>query len=125
MCIRDRARTILGPQRALFAAIFFVAFGLRTDPQQLRPFLLLGILLAVAGTLSKLATGWYAARRDGVSRRGRLRAGLTLAARGEFSIIIGSLAAASGHPEVGLLATTYVLVLAFVGPCLLYTSRCV
>src|ERR687890_296146 len=35
----DRARTILAPLRDLFAATFFVAFGLGTDPAAIVPFL--------------------------------------------------------------------------------------
>mgnify|MGYP000934473079 CR=1 FL=1 len=62
--------------------------------------------------------GWYAAARDGVAPRGRLRAGLTLVPRGEFSVVIAGIAVAGGYPEVGLLATAYVLILAVVGPIL-------
>ena len=116
--LAERARAILGPQRDLFAAIFFVAFGLSTDPRDLLPALPWAIGLAIAGLLTKLATGWYAAGRDGVRSRGRLRAGFTLAPRGEFSIVIAGLAAAAGHEQVRVVATAYVLVLAVLGPVL-------
>ncbi len=39
-------------------------------------------------------------------------------ARGEFSIVIAGLAVAAGLPELGPLATGYVLVLAVAGPVL-------
>jgi len=116
--LAERARSILGPQRDLFAAIFFVSFGLATNPRHLLAQLPLALVLALVGILGKVATGWYAARRDGVQRRGRIRAGLTLTPRGEFSVVIAGLAVAAGHTQVGLTATGYVLILAVVGPVL-------
>jgi CPA2 family monovalent cation:H+ antiporter-2 len=54
----------------------------------------------------------------GIARPGRLRAGATLIARGEFSIVIAGLAVASGAvtAELAALATAYVLLMAVVGP---------
>ena len=69
------------------------------------------------GVKMKVATGWYAARRDGIAPRGRLRAGTALIARGEFSVVIMSLAGAAGH-EIGPVVTAYVLLLATLGPLL-------
>ena len=61
----------------------------------------------------KVATGWWAARRRGLSITGRMRAGATLIAHGEFSIVIAGLAVASGQPaKLGALAACYVLLLA-------------
>ena len=114
----DRARAILGPLRDLFAATFFVAFGLSTDPGAILPVLPAAIALALVTTGTKIGTGWYAARREGVAVPGRLRAGTALVARGEFSIVIAGLAVAAGIPEVGPLATGYVLLLAVTGPLL-------
>ncbi len=116
--LAERAREILGPQRSLFAAIFFVAFGLSTDTGELFSQIPTALALAAVGVIGKLLTGWYAARRDGVQRRGRLRAGLALVPRGEFSIVIAGIAFVAGYPEVGVIATAYVLVLAVVGPIL-------
>ena len=114
----ERARAILGPLRDLFAATFFVAFGLSTDPGAILPVLPVAIALAVVTTATKIGTGWYAARRDGVAVPGRLRAGTALVARGEFSIVIAGLAVAAGIPELGPVATGYVLLLAVTGPVL-------
>jgi CPA2 family monovalent cation:H+ antiporter-2 len=114
----ERARSVLGPLRDLFAATFFVAFGLSTDPGAVLPVLPAVLLLALVTTATKVATGWYAARRDGVGRPGRLRAGTALVARGEFSIVIAGLAVTAGVPDLGPLATGYVLVLAVAGPVL-------
>ena len=114
----DRARAILTPLRDLFAALFFVAFGLATDPGAILPVLPAAVALALVTTATKVGTGWYAARRDAVGVPGRLRAGTALVARGEFSIVIAGLAVTAGIPELGPLATGYVLVLAVTGPVL-------
>lgn len=64
-----------------------------------------------------MLTGWIGAARAGVGVRGALRAGLLLAARGEFSIAIAGFATAAGvAAEFEALAVTYVLVLAIVAP---------
>ncbi|MDU0292615.1 cation:proton antiporter [Saccharothrix longispora] len=111
----ERTRRVLGPLRDLFAAAFFLAIGLSVSLADLLPGLPVALALAVVGAAGKVATGWYAARRDGAARRGRLRAGTALIARGEFSIVIVGLAGVA-HPELGPLVTAYVLVLATTGP---------
>lgn len=113
----DRARRVLGPLRDLFAAIFFLAIGLSVDPHELVPMLPVALVLAAATAATKVATGIVAARRDGVARRGQLRAGTALIARGEFSLIIIGLVGTS-IPVVAALATSYVFVMAIVGPVL-------
>lgn len=113
----DRARKVLGPLRDLFAAIFFLAIGFLVDPHELIPVLPTALALAAVTAVTKVATGMFAARRDGVARRGQLRAGTALIARGEFSLIIIGLAGAS-IPTVAALATAYVFVMAIVGPVL-------
>jgi monovalent cation:H+ antiporter-2, CPA2 family len=67
--------------------------------------------------IGKLATGWWAAGRRGISVPGRVRAGATLISHGEFSIVIAGLAVSAGQPaKLGALAASYVLLLAIVGP---------
>ncbi|BCW56363.1 cation:proton antiporter [Arthrobacter sp. FX8] len=112
------ATRILEPLRDLFAAIFFVAFGLNTDPSSIPPVLGWALVLAAATTATKMATGIWAAKRAGIARPGRFRAGAALVARGEFSIVIAGLAVASGvvPRELAALATAYVLLMAVLGP---------
>lgn len=95
--------------------MFFVFFGLSTNPADIPPVLLPAALLAIITTFTKIATGYYAARRAGIGSRGRWRAGGTLVARGEFSIVIAGLAVAT-EPRIGPIATAYVLILVIVGP---------
>ncbi|GAA2613427.1 cation:proton antiporter [Dactylosporangium fulvum] len=113
------ARELLTPLRDLFAAVFFVFFGLQTDPRALPPVLGVAAILAVCGMLSKLVTGWIAAGRAGVALTGRARAGAALLPRGEFNIVIAGLAVAAGaNAGLGPLAAAYVLMLAVLGPLL-------
>jgi CPA2 family monovalent cation:H+ antiporter-2 len=109
------ARNLLSPLRDLFAAVFFVFFGLTTDPAEIPPVLGTALLLALLTSVTKIATGWYAARRAGIRTAGRWRAGGTLVARGEFSIVIAGLAIGV-EPRLGPLATAYVLILVILGP---------
>ncbi|WP_431950482.1 cation:proton antiporter [Nocardia lijiangensis] len=112
------ATKILEPLRDLFAALFFVLFGLSTDPSTIPPVLGWACLLAAVTTATKVATGWWAAKRAGSSRYGRARAGTALVAHGEFSIVIAGLAVTAGAvpTEFAALATTYVLLMAVLGP---------
>ncbi|APF41336.1 cation:proton antiporter [Neomicrococcus aestuarii] len=112
------ATRVLEPLRDLFAAMFFVLFGINTDPTAMPPVLIPAILLAVVTTLTKVFTGGWAAKRAGVARLGRIRAGAALVARGEFSIIIAGLGVSSGAvpAELAALATAYVMILAILGP---------
>ena len=108
---------MLSPLRDLFAAIFFLAIGLSVDPHELLPMLPAALLLAIVTAATKVATGVFAARREGVARRGQLRAGTALIARGEFSLVIIGLVGVSIE-AVATIATPYVFILAIVGPLL-------
>lgn len=114
----ERSRALLSPLRDLFAAVFFVSFGLSVDPTTLPPVLGVALALAAVTLVTKVLTGWYAAGRDGAGPRGRMRAGFVLAARGEFAVVIAGLAVAAGYEEAGPLTAAYVLVLAVVSPVL-------
>jgi CPA2 family monovalent cation:H+ antiporter-2 len=116
----ENATRVLAPLRDLFAAMFFVVFGFNTHPGEIPAVLPAAMVLAVVTTLTKIAAGWFATRGSGVSTVGRLRAGAALVARGEFSIVIAGLALTSGalNPGLAPLATTYVLLMAVLGPVL-------
>ncbi|MDP8908955.1 MAG: cation:proton antiporter [Chloroflexota bacterium] len=121
--VADRVREQLGPLRDLFAAVFFVFFGLQIDASEIPAVLGAAALLAVVSMASKTATGWWAARRAGLRVRARTRAAAALTPRGEFSIIIASLAIATGvEGQLGPLAAAYVLITAIAGPLLMRLS---
>jgi CPA2 family monovalent cation:H+ antiporter-2 len=117
--VAHHATQILSPLRDLFAAVFFVFFGLSTDPAAMPPVLLPALGLAVLTMLTKVLTGVLAARRAGIALPGQVRTGLALMPRGEFSIVIAGLAVTSGvEPELAPLATAYVLITVVSGPML-------
>jgi len=120
--VAQQSHRLLSPLRDLFAAIFFFFFGLEIDPATLVPALPFAVGLAFVTTLTKVLTGYWAARRSGIDRRGCLRAGTELVARGEFSIVIAGLGFTI-EPRIGVLAAAYVLLMATLGPILARLSK--
>ncbi|WP_392542453.1 cation:proton antiporter [Oryzobacter telluris] len=112
-----RLRTLTHPLRDAFGAIFFFHFGLTIDPGEV-----VGVLpqIAVAVVMTIVlatAAGVIAARMYRFTRVEAGNIGFTVLTRGEFSIILASLAVAAGlDRRIGSLAAGYVLVLAIVGP---------
>ncbi len=117
--VAHNAQQLLAPLRDLFAAIFFVFFGLSTEPASIPPVLLPAAILAVITIATKTLTGYRAAAAAGIGLPGRWRTGFALTPRGEFSIVIAGLAAGSGiEPRLAPLATAYVLLTVIAGPIL-------
>jgi monovalent cation:H+ antiporter-2, CPA2 family len=118
----EQTHRLLAPLRDLFAATFFFFFGLQIDPATLPSVLLSAVLLGVVTAGTKVLTGFWAPRGAGVDHRGRLRAGMALVARGEFSIVIAGLGVGL-EPQLGPLSAAYVLFLAVLGPVLARAAR--
>lgn len=118
----QQTRRLLAPLRDLFAATFFLFFGLQIDPATLPSALLTAVLLGGVTIVTKVLTGYWAARRSGADRLGRLRAGMALVARGEFSIVIAGLGAGL-EPQLGPLSAAYVLFSAVLGPILVRATK--
>jgi CPA2 family monovalent cation:H+ antiporter-2 len=115
--VEERAMELIGPLRDLFAATFFLFFSFQIDPSDLLGAAVPAAVLAAATVATKLATGWYVAKRAGVAVRGRVRAGTVLIARGEFSVVIAALGAdLLDGPDLSALAAAYVLITAIIGP---------
>jgi CPA2 family monovalent cation:H+ antiporter-2 len=115
--IAKQSHRLLGPLRDLFAATFFFFFGLQIDPASLPRVLSYAVALGVVTAITKVLTGYWAARRTQVENRDAWRAGVALIARGEFSIVIAGLGIGL-EPRLEPLAAAYVLLLAIVGPVL-------
>ena len=104
------ARLRLSPLRDLFAAIFFVFFGLNIDPSAVWAALPIGVLLAILGAAGKLATGW-ATTRGMNDQLSWLRAAAFLTPRGEFSLVIAGIASVAWFAEnLAAITLAYVLV---------------
>jgi CPA2 family monovalent cation:H+ antiporter-2 len=115
--VQHRAGTLIGPLRDLFAATFFLFFSFQVRPSTLLDAAIPGLILAAVGIATKFSTSWIVCAPLGIGRRGRLRAGAALAARGEFSIVIASLGSATTNGEdLGAVAAAFVLITAVAAP---------
>jgi CPA2 family monovalent cation:H+ antiporter-2 len=71
-----------------------------------------------------MAAGVVAARARGLDRDAAVNVGLTLLSRGEFALVLGSLAAAAGlDGRLAPFVAGYVLLLAILGPLAATHSR--
>lgn len=114
---KERIERLVLPLRDAFAAIFFFSFGLTIDPGDIALVALPVTFALVLSVVLNLIAGIFAARLGGFDRQAAANIGLTVLARGEFSLILASLALGAGldgrlAPFVG----AYVLVLAVLGP---------
>jgi CPA2 family monovalent cation:H+ antiporter-2 len=121
---KPRIEQLVLPLRDTFAALFFFSFGLAIDPDEVAS-VALPILGAVAltGVMCTIA-GLLTARAYGFGRRAATNIGTALVARGEFSLIMASLAATAGlDPRITALVAGYVLILALGAPILASNAR--
>ncbi|EPR76983.1 putative transmembrane transport protein [Leifsonia rubra CMS 76R] len=117
--VARQSAQLITPLRDLFAAVFFVFFGISTAPGDIVPVLLPAAALAVITIATKTFSGYLAAKRAGIATAGRWRTGLALTPRGEFSIVIAGLAVGAGvEPMLAPLAAAYVLMTIVAGPLL-------
>ena len=99
------------PVRDLFLPLFFFYFGTTItfgDGIPMVPLLITLLIWSVAG---KIITGYYGARLYGLSKKVSLRAGLSFTQRGEFSVIIASMAA----DTIRVLSGVFILSSAMIG----------
>ncbi len=120
--IAEQSHRLFAPLRDLFAATFFFFFGLEIDPATLPKVIPVAVALGTITALTKVLTGYWAARRADVDKKGSFRAGTALIARGEFSIVIAGLGVGL-EPQLGPLSAAYVLFLAILGPLLARATK--
>lgn len=121
--VAEAVRLRLSPLRDLFAAIFFVFFGLGVDPADIPAVLPLALGLAVVGIAGKMYVGWTIAHTMSDPRAWR-RAGAFLVSRGEFSILIAGLAASTVFGEyLQALTMTYVFITSLAASIILRLAR--
>ena len=117
--VAENAEKVIEPLRDVFASIFFLFFGLQTDPADIPGVFLPALALAVVTMGTKFITGYVAAKGAGIGVPGRWRTGLALMPRGEFSIIIAGLAVSAGlDPTIAPFAATYMLITVISSPVL-------
>jgi CPA2 family monovalent cation:H+ antiporter-2 len=121
--VAEAARSRLMPLRDIFAAIFFLFFGITVDPAELPGVLPLALLLTVVGIAGKYAVGWWVTR-DLTDPLAVWRTTAFLIPRGEFSIVIAALAAPVVlNVNLQALTLAYVILTAFVASMLLRFTR--
>lgn len=113
----ERVQRLVLPLRDAFAAIFFFAFGLAIDPGDVLD-VAVPVLAAVVVTVAlNLTASLIASRMNQLGTYEAANLGLTILSRGEFSLILATLAAAAGlDPRLGPFVAGYVLILAVGGP---------
>ncbi len=97
--------------RDLFLPLFFFYFGTTITFGDGVPMVPLLIVLLVWSIAGKIITGYYGARIYGLSKKVSLRAGLSFTQRGEFSVIIATLAPAA----IRVLSGIFILSSAMIG----------
>lgn len=121
--VAETARARLSPIRDIFAAIFFLFFGITTNPADLPAVLPLAILITVLGVAGKFLVGWWVTR-DLNDPMSAWRTTGFLIARGEFSMVIAALAAPIVlGVELQALTLAYVIMTAFIASIVLRISR--
>ena len=121
--LKPRLESVVAPARDLFAAVFFFAIGLGTDPTAVAGVAGLVAVGVVVTGAAKLGTGYAGGRAFGLNERRSLRMALALVTRGEFSLVVAALAATAGvSATVSTFAVGYVLVMSILGTLLMGSS---
>lgn len=107
--LRERLEHLFGPVRDLGVALFFLVVGAQALGllKGLTPW---ALALALLGIILKLPLNHLGGARAGLGRKRRLYSALYLVPRGEFNLVLGSLALAQGYPLVAQVAVLLVLV---------------
>lgn len=114
------------PYKDFFGAMFFFSFGLSIDPTQLSGAILWGSIAAVLTVIMNLLSGYFAARIGKMRNKKSFDIGFSLAARGEFSIIMANIGQAGGLlPVIQSFVVVYVLILSIVAPILTKESKAI
>lgn len=121
---RARIEKFVKPLRDAFGALFFFYFGLQLVPSAVVD--LAGVIAAAVALTMVLnwLAGVFAARLHGMGQQEAANISLTVFARGEFALILVTLAAnANLDPRIASFTAGYVLVLAIAGPLLATRSK--
>lgn len=120
---RDRVEQLVLPLRDVFAAVFFLAFGLSLVPSTFGSVVVPVAIAVVVTVVANVSAGLISARSRGLGLTAGLNAGLTLVSRGEFALILATIAIGAGlDARISPFAGLYVLVLAVIGPILAANS---
>jgi CPA2 family monovalent cation:H+ antiporter-2 len=121
---RNKIEHIAIPLRDVFAAFFFLNFGLALNPAQF-PSVIVPVLVAVAMTVVlNIGAGQFVAWINGMGVQAGINTTVILQNRGEFALILATLSLAAGLDErIQPFAGLYVLIMAVLGPLLAANSE--
>ena len=121
---KARIESLTMPLRDVFAAFFFLNFGLALDPSTFGE-VVVPVAVAVVMTLVvNTAGGQLIARLSGLTPAQGVNVSTMLHNRGEFTLIIATLAVGAGlDPRLTPFAGLYVLSMAVIGPVLAVNSE--
>ncbi|AAT89696.1 potassium transporter [Leifsonia xyli subsp. xyli] len=121
---RNKIEHIAIPLRDVFAAFFFLNFGLELEPAKFSG--VLGpVLIAVAMTIAlNILAGQVVAWINGMDAQAGINTTVILQNRGEFALILATLSISAGlDPRIQPFAGLYVLIMAVLGPVLAASSE--
>jgi monovalent cation:H+ antiporter-2, CPA2 family len=122
--VRERVERLILPLRDVFAAVFFVTFGLTINIADVGAVAVPAVIAVFITLIANVVAGLVAARLFGFNQRAAANIGLTILGRGEFSLILATLAIAAGlDGRIGPFIALYVLILAVASPLLAAQSR--
>ncbi|GHF20344.1 cation:proton antiporter [Pseudolysinimonas yzui] len=121
---KARIEALTLPLRDVFAAFFFLNFGLALDPstfgEVVAPVAVAVVMTLVVNTAGGQLIAWL----NGLTAAQGLNVSTMLHNRGEFTLILATLAAAAGlDPRLTPFAGLYVLSMAIIGPVLAVNSE--
>ena len=112
-----RIERLVTPFRDFFGALFFFSFGLTIDPLSLGGAVWMALGAVALTILANVVAGMIAGRKAGYSHKASSNIGLTIMARGEFTIIVANLGISAGLASIiKPFSALYVLILAILGP---------
>jgi CPA2 family monovalent cation:H+ antiporter-2 len=121
---RNRMEAIAIPLRDVFAAFFFLNFGLLLNPAQFPPVILPVVAAVLMTMVLNAGAGQFVARLNGLGAQAGINAAVILQNRGEFALILATLSLAAGLDErIQPFAGLYVLIMAVSGPILAANSE--
>ena len=122
--VQERLERIVLPLRDVFAAVFFVVFGLTIDVGDFGAVALPVVIAVVVTIFTNTTSGIVTARLFGQNQRSAANIATTVLGRGEFSLILATLAIGAGlDTRLGPFVALYVLTLAVISPVLAARSR--
>lgn len=122
--VKERVERLVLPLRDAFAAVFFVVFGVSINIGAIDTVVVPVVLAVCLSVVMNVLAGIVAARIYEFDARAAANIGLTVLGRGEFSLILATLALTAGlNSRIGPFVGLYVLVLAVASPLLASQSH--